>query len=291
MGKYSIKELERLSGIKAHTIRIWEKRYKIVEPRRTQTNIRFYSDDDLKKIINVSALRGHGFKISQIAGLSPDRLHRQVLELTASQSTAEPFIEQMIVSMIDLEEERFDKLFLTLTLRFGFERTMLEVVYPFLERIGVLWQTNNITPAQEHFISHLIRQKLMVAIDSQPPPRQGAGRVVLFLPEHELHEIGLLFCCYLCRLAGLRTCYLGASVPTPAVVAVGHQLKPAVFITSATTPRSVSELRQVIQVVCKAFPDALVVGSGGAIQSIRKGPSNFRVAGSALDVRKLVASA
>ena len=167
MGQYSIKELEQLSGIKAHTIRIWEKRHKIIEPSRTATNIRYYSDLDLKKIINVSLLNTYGIKISKIADMSLDDVNKKVLEISELQNDKGVHIDQMVIAMIDMEEELFEKILNNLILRFGFEKTITEIIYPFLEKIGILWQTQNITPAHEHFISNLIRQKIIVAIELQ----------------------------------------------------------------------------------------------------------------------------
>jgi DNA-binding transcriptional MerR regulator len=152
MGKYSIKELEQLSGIKAHTIRIWEKRHNLISPQRTDTNIRYYSDDDLKKIINVSMLNHHGVKISKLATMTLDEINEHILKITESMSETSVYIDQLVVAMVDMEEERFEKILSTLFLRFGFERTITEVVYPFLEKIGVLWQTKNIITAKENII-------------------------------------------------------------------------------------------------------------------------------------------
>src|SRR6478736_1342000 len=179
MGKYSIKELEQLSGIKAHTIRIWEKRHHLIQPERTQTNIRLYSDDDLKKIINVSVLNNHGVKISKIANLTADDLNKQVITLAESQNSTDLYIDQLVVSMVDLEEEAFEHLISSLTMKFGLERTITEIIYPFLDKIGILWQTGNISPAQEHFISNLIRQKLIVAIDALPISPKSGFRAVM----------------------------------------------------------------------------------------------------------------
>ncbi|MBY0433434.1 MAG: MerR family transcriptional regulator, partial [Cyclobacteriaceae bacterium] len=209
MGKYSIKELEKLSGIKAHTIRIWEKRHRIILPERTDTNIRYYSDDDLKKIINISLLNNNGVKISKIANLSTDELVKQVHVLSENKSNTDIHIDQLVVAMIDMEEENFEKILAGLIIRYGFEKTIIEIVYPFLEKIGILWHTGNITPAQEHFISHLVRQKIIVAIDSLALAPKTSTRVVLFLPDEELHELGLLFHHYLVKKAGFRTYYLG----------------------------------------------------------------------------------
>src|SRR6478609_420687 len=183
MGKYSIKELERLSGIKAHTIRIWEKRYHVIEPERTATNIRFYSDEDLKKIINVSLLNSHGHKISKIASLSNDQISAQINALSESKTQVDIPIDQLVVSMLDLDEEQFEKVLAQHILNHGFEKTITGIVYPFLEKIGVLWQTGSITPAHEHFISNLIRQKLITSIAGLPLPSKNALCVTLFLPE------------------------------------------------------------------------------------------------------------
>jgi MerR family transcriptional regulator, light-induced transcriptional regulator len=232
MGKYSIKELEQLSGIKAHTIRIWEKRYKLIDPSRTTTNIRFYSDDDLKKIINVSLLNNSGIKISKIADMSLDAMSKKVIEISEVNSETSVYIDQMVISMIDMEEEMFEKILSNLILRFGFEKAIIDVVYPFLEKIGILWQTHNITPAHEHFISNLIRQKIIVAIDGLPIPPKGAKKILLFLPEGEMHEMGLLFYHYIARKNGCRTYYLGQSVPHDDLKEVVKIHQPDMMITA-----------------------------------------------------------
>ena len=159
MGNYSIRELEKLSGIKAHTIRIWEKRHQIIAPKRTDTNIRYYSDDDLKKILNVSILNNNGYKISHIAGLSREEMTEAVTKLAEEKTDTNLFIDQLTVCMIDYDEIGFEKKLAGFILKLGFERTILEILYPFLTKIGVLWLSSNITPIQEHFISNLIRQK------------------------------------------------------------------------------------------------------------------------------------
>jgi DNA-binding transcriptional MerR regulator len=235
MAKYSIKELEHLSGIKAHTIRIWEKRHNLISPKRTDTNIRYYSDDDLKKIINVSLLNHQGVKISKLATMSLEEINQHILKMTESLTETSVYIDQLIVAMVDMEEERYEKILSTLFLRFGFERTITEVIYPFLEKIGVLWQTKNINPAQEHFISNLIRQKIIVAIDSLPMVDKEARRMVLYLPENELHELGLLFCHYIARKAGFKTYYLGQHVPQEDLLTIVEIHKPSVVVGYITS--------------------------------------------------------
>jgi len=262
MGKYSIKELERLSGIKAHTIRIWEKRYGVIEPERTITNIRFYSDEDLKKIINVSLLNSHGIKISKIAAFSAEELAAQIHALSEKKGEFEIPIDQLVVSMLDLDENQFERVLSEHISVHGFEHTITGIVYPFLEKIGVLWQTGSITPAHEHFITNLIRQKLITSIAGLPVPKKSATCVTLFLPEGELHEMGLLFAHYLTRKKGLRTFYLGQSVPHEDLKKIQHVLRSRLLITSLTSTPSPQQLEHYLYTLASDFPSATILASG-----------------------------
>jgi MerR family transcriptional regulator, light-induced transcriptional regulator len=264
MSKYSIKELEKLSGIKAHTIRIWEKRYKVIEPSRTQTNIRFYSDEDLKKIINVSVLNNNGVKISKIVKLNDTQINQQVEELSESSGDANIYIERLILTMIDMDEAGFESLLGSLTLKFGFERAMIEVIYPFLEKIGILWLTNKITPAQEHFISYLIRQKIIVAIDALPFISAPEKKVVLFLPENELHEIGLIFYHYIVKKHGFRAYCLGQNVPYSSLLSVCELHKPDILITALYTGKP-AEITKFVNQLSQDFPSTKILISGYAV--------------------------
>ena len=162
MGQYSIKELEALTGIKAHTIRIWEKRHNLIQPERTDTNIRLYSDQDLKQILNVSILYSQGYKISKIAKLSTQEVSTLIDELASvDKPETDVFVDQFTVSMVDMDEIKFNRLLSQCILKYGFSEAMQEVIYPFLRKIGILWLSNKINPAQEHFISNLIRQKIV----------------------------------------------------------------------------------------------------------------------------------
>ena len=265
MGKYSIKELEQLSGIKAHTIRIWEKRHRLIDPARTPTNIRFYSDDDLKKIINVSLLNNHGLKISKIADMSVEQMNQRVLELSELKSDTAIHIDQLVIAMIEMEEEGFEKILNTLILRYGFEKSITEIVYPFLEKIGILWQTQNITPAHEHFMSNLIRQKLIVAIDGLPIPPKSARKILLFLPEGELHELALLFFHYLTRKSGFRTYYLGQNVPHDDLVSVFQVHQPDLLISSITTSTT-APVEDYLARLTRDFPTTQILISGQQVQ-------------------------
>jgi MerR family transcriptional regulator, light-induced transcriptional regulator len=214
MIRYSINDLEKITGIKAHTIRIWEKRYNVVDPERTETNIRYYNDNDLKKLLNISSLNKNGFKISDIIKMSQENLCQKIMELSNTSNDYESYINNLIISMIEINEDKFEKALSSSIIRLGFEKTVTHVIYSFLEKVGILWQVGTINPAQEHFITNLIRQKLIIAIDGQDvSPRADAKTFLLFLPENELHEIGLLFFTYIIKKAGHRVIYLGQSVP------------------------------------------------------------------------------
>jgi MerR family transcriptional regulator, light-induced transcriptional regulator len=214
MANYTIKDLERLSGIKAHTIRIWEKRFGLIEPERTQTNIRFYCDEELKKLLNISILNRNGYKISKIASLTKEEICDNIQKLNENTTDIESQIENLAIAMIDLDEAKFEKLLSHTIIQLGFEDSIINVINPFLIRVGVMWQTGTINPAQEHFISNLIRQKLLVAIDSQVPNETAVSKTfLLFLPEGEKHEFGLLFANYIIRKRGHKVIYLGQNIP------------------------------------------------------------------------------
>lgn len=288
MGKYSIRELEQLSGIKAHTIRIWEKRHNLIEPERTPTNIRYYSDEDLIKIINVSLLNNHGLKISKIVNMSPTEIQHKIMEISENQADSAFHIDQLVIAMIDMEEERFEKTLSGLILRYGFEETVINIIYPFLEKIGILWQTKNINPAQEHFISNLIRQKIIVAIDAMQVPSQQARKVLLYLPENEQHEIGLLFYHYIARKAGFRTYYLGQNVPHDDLIYVVDIHKPEILITSLISS-PYGGVESYINKIQQAFPNLKILITGYQTQKlVNKTFNNVQIFRNALILKDLL---
>jgi len=214
MAAYSIRDLERLSGIKAHTIRIWEKRYGLIEPRRTTTNIRTYCDTELKKILNVSLLNRNGIKISKIAQMSPLEVADKIRRITLLVSDEQSQIEGLTMAMIDFDETLFERIIARSVIQFGFEDTIIKIIYPFFVKIGLMWQTGSVNPAQEHFVTNLVRQKVMVAIDNHfNPDNADAKHFLFFLPEGEWHELGILFYAYLAKKRGHHIVYLGQSVP------------------------------------------------------------------------------
>lgn len=289
MGKYSIKELEKLSGIKAHTIRIWEKRYKVITPKRTPTNIRYYSDEDLKKILNISILNNHGHKISKIASLSPREMYRKVAELSSEESDFGLYIDELTICMIELDEAKFEKLLSGYIIRFGFEKTILDIIYPFLEKIGILWLSNNISPIQEHFISNLVKQKIIVAIDGLTLNTQkNAEKIVLFLPEKELHEIALLFFYYLLKKSGYKTFYLGQAVPLNDLEEVVKTLKPRYLITSITYYPKGESLEEFIALLSGKFHNSELFITGKPVFDLSlELPKNAHIFQNAKDLKNI----
>lgn len=268
MGQYSIRDLERLTGIKAHTIRIWEKRYGLIEPERTNTNIRAYCDAELKKLLNISILNRNGFKISKIARLSQEEITQNINKLNESQADTESFIENLAIAMIDIDEQKFEKILSRAILQFGFEDTIIRIINPFFVRIGIMWQTGSINPAQEHFVSNLIKQKLMVAIDSQLfTDIQNSKTFILFLPEGEMHELTLLFSNYLLRKRGHRVIYLGPSVPFNDLIEIDY-IKPADYLlTSFITATAYTDLKEYLQKLAQQFSRKTIYITGEQIAS------------------------
>ncbi|MBK6266775.1 MerR family transcriptional regulator [Marivirga sp. S37H4] len=263
MSNYSIKDLEHLSGIKAHTLRIWEQRYNFIEPQRTTTNIRYYSDKDLKLILNISTLKENGYKISNIAKMTESEMAAAVLKIAESNLRFPDQINSLTLSMIDMDEDRFEKILSNNIIKHGFERAMISIIYPFLSKIGMLWQTGSILPAQEHFISNLIRQKLIVAIDGQyVTERESKGKWLLYLPENELHELSLLFAAFLLRSKKHKVIYLGQSLPKEDLSSVKGIHQPDFVLTTCTTAPKKAEIQQYINEVADLFSDATIFVGG-----------------------------
>lgn len=260
MAVYSIKELEKLSGIKAHTIRIWEKRYNLIEPHRTNTNIRYYTDDNLKKILNVAVLNRQGIKISNIARLNELELKEEIIRMSRTAHSQESIVDSLIVAMIDLDEYRLEAIIDKSISKIGFKATVIDVLYPFLEKVGILWQSGDVNPAQEHFISNLIRQKIISATDQLSQTfSPKAKKFLLLLPEGEWHEIALLFGQYLLKAANHEVIYLGQSVPYSDVLSIGSAKAFDFIMVSSTTTQPEFDIVVYLKDLGGAFPDKKIL--------------------------------
>ncbi len=280
MSEYSIKDLERYSGIKAGTLRIWESRYNLLSPLRSETNIRTYSNEDLRHIMNVSFLNSRGYKISKIAELTPQQIHKKVIDIAETQIVPDIQVESLFRSMTGYNDELFNNTFTKCVEIIGFEKTMTEVIYPFLRKLGIMWHAGAVSPGEEHFIMQLIRQKLIVAIDRTDSIKKDQSQsFILYLPEDEFHELALLYYNYWLRANGYTTYYLGQSVPHEDIKKAYNQLLPTCLFTVITCPKEELPVEDFLKTLSKDFPKATIYisGSQDLLSSIKPLANTFLI--------------
>jgi DNA-binding transcriptional MerR regulator len=257
MAIYSIRDLEKLTGIKAHTIRIWEQRHNLIEPARTETNIRYYTDENLRDLFNIALLNKHGYKISRIARMDSGEIAARVAEITENNGSQNAQIDALTLTMIDLDEVTFDRIFQGYAGDHGFENTVVDLIYPFLDKLNVLWLTNSVSPAHERFIGNLIRRKLMAAIDGEPSEiGREASTFLLYTPEGESQELTLLFMHYLLRKRRQRVVYLGANTAINDLRDACQPLRPDYVFTMIQEPLTRQSIQHYIDQV------AILAGEG-----------------------------
>jgi DNA-binding transcriptional MerR regulator len=292
MAVYSINDVEKLCGIKAHTIRIWEKRYAIIQPRRTETNIRYYLDEDLQRILNISLLNRNGYKISKIAKMSDGDIKRIVSELSDVTLESEDNLDALMHAMLELDEFKFTKILDHNIISKGFETTMDEIVYPMLEKLSMMWLAGSIKGVHENFVANVIRRKTIVAIDEiSTDHNEEAPKCLIYLPENETHELSLLFLHFLLKDAGINVINLGTGIPLIDVLE-GQRISKAEFIfTIFNDSFSDSPLQPYLNELSKHAEDSTILISGyqTAIQNINV-PYNVKVLKSLSDVKSFVAT-
>lgn len=295
MNYFSIKDIESLTGVKAHTLRIWEQRYGMITPKRTDTNIRYYDEADLKKLLNVSLLNRNGYKISEIASMNAETLMQEVLKLSREKSDYENQLQALTLTMLELNESAFEQLLNKSILQMGLEKTMMNLIFPFFRTIGIMWQTGSINPAHEHFITNIVRQKLIVAIDGQQNLSDiWSKKFMLFLPEGEFHEIGLLFANYAIRARGGRVVYIGANVPFNDLSTVYRVYSPDYLFTVVTAPLLGGESGSAyLDKLSKSFPEAVIYATGGTLtnDSDLTVPTNVRIIADLKEMLSIVSEA
>ena len=263
MRHYTLYELEKLTGILAATIRVWERRYNIIIPKRTDTNRRWYDDDDLRRLINISVIYNSGIKISKIARYSESELEEKVKLLTLDSGGTDKHINSLIVAMLNFNSNAVNEILLRLIINSGFEETFSNIVFPFLRRVGIMWHTGSASAGAEHFIANIFRGRLISAIDSLPtandPKRK---RVIMFLPENELHELGLLFYSYLIRKMGHEVLYLGQATPFSALSEVNEKWHSDILVTGILSDLSVSDPGEYIKNLSSSFKKQKILVSG-----------------------------
>jgi len=275
---YTIKELESLSGIKAHTIRIWEQRYNFLKPSRTQTNIRTYNNEELKILLTVALLNKYGYKISRIDEMHPEQRINAVLNLPHVEAYNESTINSLVGCMVDLKSIEFEEVINDYILQHGIEKAVTTIIFNFLEKVGILWQTNKIIPVQEHIVSNIIRQKIVTAIEGLPFVRKDEPMFLLLLPENEHHEMGLLFVYYLLRKNSIPVIYLGANVPLRDVSYLFKVKTPQYMYLHLTSFPRKQNFHKYLAVLGAQASSAQIVVSGIAAQNPKyPQPANVRV--------------
>ena len=247
MNQFSIKDVEALTGIKPHTLRIWEQRYDLLKPKRTATNIRYYDDADLKSLLNISLLNTHGIKISKIAKLSQKEIDEIILEFSTNKEDYSFQVHALIGYMLSLDDARFEQVLRNNFTTHGVVKTMEELIWPFLAHIGVLWLSGAVNPAYEHLITNIICAKLIVATDQLGYNRKTnlpQKKYLLFLPEGETHDIGLLFANYYFRSVGHHTLFLGQNLPVEELDVICKTYQPDYIFTSITAALNPKKLKQ-----------------------------------------------
>jgi DNA-binding transcriptional MerR regulator len=270
MNSFTIKDLANLSGIKAHTLRIWEQRYSFLKPNRTFTNIRYYTNEELKTILNIALLNKYGFKISHIDKMTGQEIKDKIVSLNQLQAQQERIVNELIQQMIDLDIEAFEKTLNAYIVAKGIERTITQIIFPFLEKIGILWLTNHINPAQEHLVTNIIRQKLISGIEAVQTPLKSSTKMLLFLPEGEYHELGLLFMYFLLKNRGIYVIYLGANVPLKDVEYVVGYKKPDYLYCHLTTVGQNFNFDKFLNNVTMKFKEIPIVFSGQLTNTYEK---------------------
>lgn len=284
--KYFIKDIENITGIKAYTLRIWEQRYGMLVPKRTDTNIRYYEEDDLKYMMNIAILNANGYKISRIAKMTREEVQRRTLVISESNSTYQQQIQALASAMLDFDEKEFNKILSINILKLGMQETTTHIIFPFLSHVGVLWLSGSIHVAHEHFISNLIKQRIIVAIDQlnvQFAP--DAKKFLLFLPNGENHELSLLFASYLLREKGQKVIYLGNSTPIDDLNKIFKLHNPDVVFCAITNANQMMPVQVYVNTLSRSFPQTQVLLTGNQVVKRKdlKVPANCKVVSSPED--------
>lgn len=288
---FTIRDIENLSGIKAHTIRIWEQRYSFLKPKRSDTNIRYYTNDELRIILNIALLNKYGYKISHINNMTREAMYENVLSLTNAEARASVTVNQLLQCMVELDVELFETILNNSINTSGIEKTILQIIFPFLDKVGILWLTNHINPAQERLVSNIIRQKIIVGIDSLPTKKTSSVKVCLFLPEGEYHELSLLFVAFLLKKKGIPFIYLGANIPFNDLKTITSVKKPNYLYTHVTTSGPNFNFDTFLSILNKEFRDYPAIISGRLIESYsKKIPSKIIFKKSLSEVKNFIQS-
>jgi methanogenic corrinoid protein MtbC1 len=270
MQNFSIRQIELLTGIKSHTLRIWEQRYDFFKAQRKESNLRFYTNDDLKKLLLISFLYHNGWKVSKIAALSDEEIAAAAAAVPFSESNYPAALQQLLKAAIDFNEAEFVTILNELSEKIGFERLITDVCYPYMVRVGLLWDTNRIIPAQEHFSSYIIQNKIISETEKFSASQTGEPEVILFCPENEFHELPLLFINYLLRKQGWRVLYLGVNVKLDELKEAAQVPGIGYLYLHLITNFTGISIDDYFESLRKTFPDKIIVASGKGIEQSQR---------------------
>lgn len=286
MQTFSIRDIENLSGIKAHTLRVWEQRYRLFMPARKDSKHREYTNEDLKQILRVSYLYHNGYKISRIARMTEEEITGLALNY-GQHGSYEVFINQFIEAALDFDDARFEEVFHSLYRQVGFEKALIHVIYPYQQKIGMLWVTGNVLPAQEHFSSHIIRKKIILAIDGLPVPRNTkADKILLFAPEGEFHEIPLLLIHYFLKKNGYEVIYFGIDTKIDALKYYASYHQEFQLYFHLLTNFLDMDIHRYLNCLIKNFPGKRIFASGSVFDPHSNYPENVSILHSLKEIRE-----
>jgi DNA-binding transcriptional MerR regulator len=277
MQNFTIRDIEHLTGIKAHTLRIWEQRYGFFTPKRKESQHRIYDNEDLKQLLHVAFLYHSGWKVSKIASLDPEQMAAIVRETTVGEEDYQLFIHQLLQAALDFNEYQFLAVINSITERIGFEKCIVDVCYPYLIKIGHLWSTNNIIPAQEHFSSYIIQNRIIVETEKVSSDRHAKPEILLLCPRGEFHELPLLFINYLLRKYGWGTVYMGTNVQLEEVDLLIRQNEIKTLYMHLITNFTGFEVDDYFEKICKRYPDRQIVASGGGVHKAQRSFVNLNI--------------
>lgn len=293
MEQYTLNDLERLTGIKADTIRMWEQRFRTTNPQRTTTNRKWYTGEDLRKLINIAVLKSSGIRISDIAAMTLDELETRSAELSKDNFSPDMLTSSLIIAMTKFDEAAVNQILLRSVIRNGFEKTFSSVVFPFLHKVGVLWHTGSVSVGAEHFISNIFRQRLIVALDNQiPATTSGSRKILMFLPEGEYHELGLLYYAYILRSLGHKVLYLGQSTPLSTLTGASEKWNPEILITGSLSALPFEDPDKFIDELITLSPGKMIILCGFlAAIAEKKGMKRLLACRSDKDLKTVIKSA
>lgn len=266
MQQFTIRDIENLTGIKAHTLRIWEQRYEFFTPQRKESKHRFYDNEDLKKLLRISFLYNNGWKVSKIASLTQEEISRQVADARVTDENTVVHISKLIEAAVDFDGFVFKGILNDLIQGIGFDKTIIEVCYPYLRKIGLLWSTNRVIPAQEHFSSYII-QNAIISETERLPIVVKKPEIILLCPNGEFHELPLLFINYLMKKYNWSVIYLGANISKSELLALTTIKEIEYIYLHLITNFTGMHADEYMQSICSAFPDKKIIASGEGIKN------------------------